>query len=388
MQHTALQTMLRVLPAALIAVFAQGAFADASTDVAPADGWAGQNGGTKGGSAAVATRIFTVSTPKQLIAAIKASGTTPRIVKVVGTIDMASADNGGPFTSHTDQSDRGEIHLNSNTTLIGVGSTAKIVNGVTKVYHINNVIIRNLTIVNPCDITPVWDPSDGPTGNWNSEFDGVVVDGSKNVWIDHMNFTDAPLTDDKLPIENGKTKQCHDGSLDIKNGADFVTVSNSIFELHDKNNLVGAGDGKTTDEGHLAITFKGNMWRDITQRAPRVRFGKVHVVNNYFVGSKTHPVYPNIYSIGVGKAAKIISENNAFEITGAAKCDDIVVNPLSTSPVGNFKDAGSTLNGTVLSGCSVPNAVTWTIPYSYTKLATSAVKASVLANAGVGKIGF
>jgi pectate lyase len=301
---------------------------------------------------------------------------------------MASADNGGPFTSHTDQADRGEIHLNSNTTLIGVGSTAKIVNGVTKVYHINNVIIRNIAFVNPCDVTPVWDPSDGATGNWNSEFDAVVVDGSKNVWLDHLSFTDAPLTDDKLPVQNGHTKQCHDGSMDIKNGADFVTVSASIFELHDKNNLVGAGDGKTTDEGHLAITFRDNLWRDITQRAPRVRFGKVHLFNNYFVGSKTHPIYPNIYSVGVGKAAKIISENNAFEIAGATKCNDIVVNPLSTSPVGNFKDAGSTLNGTVLSACSVPSNVTWTIPYAYTKLATAAVKANVLANAGVGKIGF
>lgn len=131
-----------------------------------------------------------------------------------------------------------------------------------------------------------------------------------------------------------------------------------------------------------------NLWRDITQRAPRVRFGKVHLFNNYYVGSKTHPVYPHLYSIGAGKAAKIISENNAFDITGASKCDDIVINPASTSPAGAFKDSGSTLNGTVLSGCTLSNALTWTVPYAYTKLASSAVKASVLANAGVGKIGF
>lgn len=331
-QRFVIKAVLTSAPVIFSALLSTAAMADASTAIAPSDGWAGQNGGTKGGSAAIATRIYTVSTPTQLIAAIKAAKTDPKIIKVVGTIDMASADNGGPFTSHTDQSDRSEIHLNSNTTLIGVGSTAKIVNGVTKVYHINNVIVRNITIVNPCDITPVWDPSDGTTGNWNSEFDGMVVDGSKNVWIDHMSFTDVPTTDDKLPVVNGKTKQCHDGALDIKNGADFVTVSNTVFEQHDKTNLVGAGDGKTTDEGHLAITFRDNLWRDVTQRAPRVRFGKVHVLNNYFIGSKTHPVYPNIYSIGVGKAAKIISENNAFEITGANKCDDIVINPLSTSP--------------------------------------------------------
>ena len=89
-----------------------------------------------------------------------------------------------------------------------------------------NVIVRNLTIVNPCDVAPIWDPNDGCSGNWNSEYDGIPVSTARRTCgSTTTSFTDAPQTDDLSPVENGKTKQCHDGALDIKNGSDYVTVS-------------------------------------------------------------------------------------------------------------------------------------------------------------------
>ena len=111
--------------------------------------------------------------------------------------------------------------------------------------------------------------------------------------------------------------------------------------------------------------------------------------NNYFEGSRSHPVYKHQYSIGVAYKAKVISTNNAFEIAGATSCPHIVKNPGSSSMTGAIVDTGSLLNGSALNvagACSFSNAVGWTVPYSYSPLGASAVKASVLSNAGTGKL--
>ena len=333
---------------------------------------------------------------KALVGTDPATGKTnkkaPKIIKWVGSIDMTE---GTPFTSHSDQAARGEVKLLPNTTIIGVGSNAYLPNGWFKVSNIDNVIIRNIKVTNPCDLAPKWDSGDG-AGNYNSEFDGMTVDGSTHVWVDHMWFTDAPYTDDMEPLgnkdKNGVAKhvQCHDGALDIKNASDYVTVSDTIFEQHDKNNLLGQSDTNTADEGHQTISFLGDLYRNVGQRAPRVRFGMVHSADNYLVGSKTATVYPHLYSIGTGINSKIISENNVFEITGATagSCTDVVKNPNTANPEGNFKDTGSLVNGAPLAGCTAPTAVGWSLPsgYAYPKLAAAQVKAYVLANAGTGKI--
>lgn len=372
--------------------------ADASTAVADV-GWATQSGGTTGGAKAAAAQIYTVSTKAQLVKALagtdpatgKTNKTAPKIIKWVGTIDMTE---GKPFTDHTDQATRAEVKLQPNTTIIGVGATAYLPNGWFKISGIDNVIVRNIKVTNPCDLAPKWDAGDGD-GNYNSEFDGMTVDHSTHVWIDHMWFTDAPYTDDKLPIgnkdKNGVPKhiQCHDGSLDIKKASDYVTVSNSIFEQHDKNSLLGSSDSNTGDEGHQTVSFVGDLYRNVGQRSPRVRFAMVHMAGNYFVGNTTGAVYPHLYSIGTGFKSKIISENNVFEITGAraGSCTDVVKNPNTANPEGAFKDSGSLVNGTALAGCSAPTTVGWSLPgYPYPKTATAQVKTSVLANAGTGKI--
>lgn len=362
--------------------------ADASIGTATT-GWATQSGGTTGGAKAAASAIYKVSSPSQLLAAIKAAGTSPKIIKLYGTVDMTAADNGGAFKSASDQAARNVIKLDSNTTLIGLGSDAKLVNARISIKSVDNVIVRNLTIVNPCDINPIWDADDGDTGNWNSEYDGLTVDDSTHVWVDHNVFTDAPLTDDMLPVQNGKRKQCHDGALDVKNGSDFVTISHNVFDRHDKNNLIGSSDSASGDAGHLAVTFHNNLFTDVTERAPRVRFGRVHVYNNYYEGDRSDKAYPHLYSIGVGYQAKIISQNNAFDIVGASTCSHIVKNPGSSSKTGAIVDSGSLLNGAALNvagACSFSSAVGWTVPYAVTLLNTSAVKASVLSNAGVGKL--
>lgn len=373
------------LCAAFLVVAALGHAADPvdpARQPAPADGFASQAGGTVGGSAATIDNIYTVTNRAQLLAAILNGGTNSKIIKLVGSVDMSE---GVPFLNTADQAARSTIRLKSNTTLIGDGANAGIVNGTILVSGISQVIIRNLKIVNPCDVGPIFDPNDGASGNWNSAYDGIGISASDHVWIDHNSFTDLPVTDDFAPIENSRHKQCHDGALDITNASDYVTVSYNVFGQHEKNNLVGSSDSATTDEGKLHVTFSNNVYRDIASRAPRVRFGQVHVFNNYYVGSKSAPIYPHDYSIGVGNAAKIISQNNVFEVTGANGCADVVKN-FATNLPGAFKDTGSVVNGAPLGACTVSNVLTWTPPYAFALRPLALVKANALAQAGGGKL--
>ncbi|NHZ96244.1 pectinesterase family protein [Massilia sp. CCM 8734] len=371
------------LSAALLTAFTWSqahAAVDPARQTAPADGWASQSGGTVGGANAVPEQIYTVADRAQLLAALRNGGNSSKIIKLTGMIDMSG---GVPYASTGEQAARGAIRLGSNTTLIGAGATAGIVNGHIAVQNVEQVIIRNLKIMNPCDVGPIWDPLDGAAGNWNSAYDAIGVSGSHHVWIDHNSFTDAPLTDDLQVIENGKHKQCHDGAVDITNASDLVTVSYNHFGQHNKNNLIGSSDTATADEGKLRVTFSNNVYADVTQRSPRVRFGMVHLFNNYYMGSKAAPAYPHAYSVGIGQNAKIRSDNNVFAIAGASTCADIVSAPGGSG--GAFSDTGSLLNGAALPACALAPSG-WNPPYPFTPRPPALVKANALAQAGGGKL--
>ncbi|MDB5790440.1 MAG: hypothetical protein JWQ80_464 [Massilia sp.] len=379
-------TRLTTVKAAICLAFMTAAgLAAAATDPArqgaPADGWASQAGGTVGGANAIESQIYTVTTRAQLLAAIQNGGIASKIIKLSGVLDMSE---GQPYISNADQAARGAVRLKSNTTLIGDANSG-LANGHIVLSNVSQIIIRNLKIVNPCDVAPVWDPNDGATGNWNSAFDAISVTGSTHVWIDHNSFTDAPRTDNFLAVENGKVKQCHDGAVDITNASDYVTVSYNVFGEHNKNNLVGGGDGASGDEGKLRVTFSNNVFRDVASRAPRVRYGQVHLFNNYYAGSTSHPVYRTSYYVGVGHAAKILSNNNVFEVAGASRCGDVVESFGGTTP-GAFKDTGSLLNAKPLGACAVSTNVTWTPPYAFRARPIALVKANALAQAGGGKL--
>jgi pectate lyase/pectin methylesterase-like acyl-CoA thioesterase len=373
--------MMRRCTLALAALLALPAMAatDPALQGAPADGW---GAGTVGGAAATADHIYTVRNRAELLAALANGGNLPKIIKVAGTIDMA---DGTPFASTADQKARGRVKLGSHTTLIGEGPGAGFVNAWIDITGVSQVIVRNLHIVAPCDVGPVWDPTDGATGNWNSAFDAIGIVTATQVWIDRNTITDAPVTDDTLPIDNGKTRQCHDGAIDITKGADLITVSYNVLTQHDKNMLIGGSDSQTSDAGKLRVTIANNVFSGVTQRVPRVRFGQVHVFNNYFTGSKSASPYPHSYSVGVGKAASILSHANVFAVEGAAGCDN-VVSYAGSDRTGGFRDTGSTLNGAALGACSVAAGTTFTPGYAYKPRPVALVKANALAQAGAGKL--
>lgn len=364
--------------AALLAFSLPAQALDAARQTAPSDGW---GAGTVGGSAATPEHIYTVHNRAELLNALANAGNSPKIIKVAGTIDMTE---GTPFANTADQKVRARIRLTGNTTLIGEGPGAGFVNAWIDITSVSQVIVRNLHLVAPCDVGPIWDPTDGALGNWNSQYDAIGIVTATQVWIDRNTITDAPVTDDTLPIENGKTKQCHDGAIDITKGADLITVSYNVVTAHDKSMLIGGSDSLTSDAGKLRITIANNVFNGVTQRVPRVRFGQVHVFNNYFVGSKTANPYPHSYSIGVGKASNVLSHANVFAVDGATGCDSVVVYA-SSDHTGVFQDGGSTVNGAPLGACGVLPGTAFPPGYAFKPRPVALVKANALGQAGAGK---
>ncbi len=181
-------------------------------------------------------------------------------------------------------------------------------------------------------------------------------------------------------------KQCHDGALDINRASDFVTVSYNHFAQHEKNMLIGSSDKATGDDGHLRITVHHNLFEDIAERSPRVRFGQVHTYNNYHVGDRKRAAYAHGYSIGLGKQAKVITENNSFAIAGATECRQIVRNWDSKPFTAYIQDTGSLLNGQPLGACADSRTADWTVPYLYTVMPAADVAKKVPYHAGAGKL--
>jgi len=116
--------------------------------------------------------------------------------------------------AHTKQQNRIRVNLTSNTTLIGLGPDARIVNAHVRVNNVQNVIIRNITFEDAFDCFPQWDPTDGALGNWNSSYDNISLTGATNVWVDHNAFNDGEHPDSAQPVYFGRPFVIHDGMPD------------------------------------------------------------------------------------------------------------------------------------------------------------------------------
>ena len=315
------------------------------------DGFAAVGTGTTGGATATEQNVFKVTNKKEFVAALKnRKNTAPKIVLVYGTIDFDTDDNGKPLTmkdymvdgydfqqylethkpnstalksvkdeqeakrkaSQKNQSKSITVHVPANTSIIGMDN-AKL-KGVNLVLDADNIIIRNIQFESPYDYFPTWDPSDGPEGNWNSQYDSISIKGGTHIWIDHSSFQDGPETVEKY---FGRKYEHRDGLVDITNQADYITISYSTFENHNKAMLIGSSDSRVADEGKLHVTLHHNYFHNVVQRTPRVRFGQVHIYNNYFASdAASNSEYAYAYSLGVGKNSQIYAESNVADIEG------------------------------------------------------------------------
>lgn len=332
---------------------------DIGRDTLPAnDGWAAEGAGTSGGAAADADHVYTVTDRAGLVRALDGGSDTPKIIRIAGTIDANTDDDGdrldcadyatggyslkqylaaydprtwgaakpsGPQeearqASAANQAERIVLPVGSHTTLVGLGDDAVLKGASLQIKDADNVIVRNLELRDAYDCFPVWQPNTGGLGDWKAAYDNLWLTGATHVWVDHVTASDHGHPDAKEPTYFARNYLRHDGLLDITGGSDLVTVSWSRFAGHDKAMLIGNSDTATSDRGKLRVTLHHNAFESVVQRAPRVRFGQVHVYNNRY----DIPGDDYRYSLGVSTESRMYAENNAFHAPGHVEVADLV----------------------------------------------------------------
>jgi pectate lyase len=217
----------------------------------------------------------------------------------------------------------------------------------------------------------------------NSNADGITIDNSshgtgRNVWVDHCTFYD-----------------CRDGSVDVTKGGNYVTVSWCKFYYapvpkgvvqHQFVNLIASSDSDNPNNTLYRVTFHHNWYSDYSrERMPSVRFGRVHVFNNYY------DCFDNNYCVRTRINSEVLVENNYF--LGVQNPWERFVtsgSPGLLRAMGNITNNCTFVNGWVSGAVVIPGNDTLGAelnppPYPYTLTPTTDVPYYVETYAGHGK---
>jgi pectate lyase len=226
---------------------------------APETTASGYGQGTTGGGDAEPVTVDSMSAMQAAIDAYAGSGGL--VLKYTGKFDFKSIAD--PCVQHTLPGQIVEIKNKSDITILGAaGSSANF--GLHVAAASSNIIVRDMTI----GLTPGGDASD------IISVEGMSDGMPKHIWIDHNELFTSLAT---CP---GAGDTAFDGMIDVKKGADDITVSYNYMHDHHKVSLNGFTD---TDDAVRHITFHHNLFERIGSRAPLQRHGYAHVVNNYFL---------------------------------------------------------------------------------------------------------
>ncbi len=253
-----------------------------SQDVCQAVGWATQGGSAiTGGGSATPTVVNNYTDFKAAL-----TSTTIKVIHISGTITIPAAG-------------RVDIKDLDSKTIFGLPGSKIVSTDMTKtgsgIFYMTrctNFIVRNLVF-------------EGPGAYDTDGYDNLCIDNCQRMWFDHCEFHDGM-----------------DGNFDIKNMSDFVSVTWCTFSYekppkaggpggaadHRYTNLIGSSDGATGDEGKLRVMFQYCWWGEgCRERMPRIRFGKIHMVNNLFSSSVSN------HCIRAGFKADVLAEGNYFD---------------------------------------------------------------------------
>lgn len=268
---------------------------------AMAAGTGGFSTATGGGSAAQITISNYADLLAKLAAMQKATSTTPTVIYYTGNEDsLIAAAQANVCGQYGKASRTISVKRISNLTILGAnGSSANF--GFNMV-SASNVIIRNMTF----GMMP---------GGLSS--DGITVDSSTNVWLDHNTLFTRNYTCPSAPGDGHDGT--FDGLVDIKKTADNVTVSYNYIHDHHKVGL----DGYTTSDVARNVTYHHNYYDNVGARLPLQRNGLIHAYNNLYSRVGYEDMSPDASNPGtvpnggsglnVRQAGKALIVNNWFE---------------------------------------------------------------------------
>ncbi|KAJ7247062.1 pectate lyase [Mycena rebaudengoi] len=222
------------------------------------------------------------------------------------------------------------VKVGSNTSIIGKTGSSLVGVGI-RVLNVNNVIVRNLKISKVL----------AEAG------DALAVQASHQVWIDHVDLS---------------SDRDHDKLMDLTHGITGVTVTNSKLYTHWKAQLIGHSDDNGAEDTPITVTIANNYYFNLSSRTPSFRFGHGHIFNNVFDD--------NDDGINTRDGAQLLVENNVW--TGTDK-------PLYSTDAGFAVATGNDFGGATN---TAPVGTFTKPPYTYTKLAATAVRAAVVGTAG------
>jgi pectate lyase len=201
------------------------------------------------------------STMAALQAAIDGySGTGGLVIKYTGKFDFSTIPD--PCTQWQLPAQIVEIKRKSDITILGADGSA--VNfGIHIASSASNIIIRNMTF----GLLPGGGDADAIS------IEGMSGGVPNNIWIDHNELFSS------MAECSGAGDSSFDGLIDIKKGADNITVSYNYFHDHQKASLNGFSD---SDNVVRHVTFHHNIFENIGSRTPLQRCGYSHMLNNYF----------------------------------------------------------------------------------------------------------
>jgi pectate lyase len=171
-----------------------------------------------------------------------------------------------------------KIPVTANKSFIGTGAGAEVVNAGFKLINTSNVIVRNFTV------RDAYIPGDWDGKSPQNDRDGIQLDTTHHVWVDHMKF-----------------ERMGDGLIDTRKDSDLITYSWNVFA--DNNKALGVG---WSANAVTRMTIHHNWIRNTTQRNFSLdNTAAAHVYNNYLedIGQ---------YGMMGRNAAKVVLESNSF----------------------------------------------------------------------------
>jgi pectate lyase len=234
-----------------------GATGSSPSTGAPETSPLGYGKATTGGGSATAVSLADMAAMQAAIDAYSGSGGL--VLKYTGKFNFASITD--PCVQHTLAAQTIEIKKKNDITILGAdGSAANF--GIHIAAASSNIIIRNMTI----GLTPGGGDSD------MISLEGMSGGIPTNIWIDHNELFSSMLDC------AGAGDTSFDGMIDIKKGADNVTISYNYMHDHHKVSMNGYSD---SDSAVRHVTFHHNLFENVGSRTPLQRFGYSHMLNNY-----------------------------------------------------------------------------------------------------------
>lgn len=214
----------------------------------------------------------------------------------------------------------GRIYMQGNKTIIGSYS-AHSFNNVqlcTKRHSktSNNIIIKNLVFNHDAKC------------NANDSIQ-VYFSAGENLWVDHVSFNGHSKVNSQEQVDNDKFFACcYD--------ADYCTVSDSFFGLHEYGLILGypddTEDSYKNHNNFPRMSIISNRFKDTVTRAPGLmRYGFFHSLNN--------AVYNFNMAYTVHSDCKLFAENCYYD--GAPTNGNVVCDWNEVTHPGAFADSGS-----------------------------------------------